>query len=130
MRQLGRFGLVGTVANVIGLGVFALLTTAGLSPTAAVLLVYPMGAMVGYCGNKQLTFGHRGQWWATGQRYVLMQLGGLLINLGLLRLVGDVWGFHPVVVQGLAVVVVAAYGFLAMRYYVFASRESIGRDIP
>lgn len=122
-RQLSRFGMVGVAANALGLGVFAVLTWSGLPPTAAVFVVYPLGALVGYCGNKQLTFEHRGEWRATGERYVLMQLGGLLINLGMLWLMGDVWGMHPVAVQALAVAVVAAYGFLAMRYYVFARKR-------
>lgn len=128
LRQLSRFGAVGVAANALGLGVFALLTWVGLPPAAAVLIVYPIGAVVAYCGNKQLTFEHRGDWLATGQRFVLVQVGGLLINLGMLWLLGDVMGIQPVLVQAMAVVVVAGCGFLAMRYFVFARRRSLEKD--
>lgn len=122
-RQLLRFGVVGLSANAVGYLLYAALTHLGLSPQATVLVLYPIGALLGYLGNKRLTFGHRGEWWSSGWRYVLVQAMGMGINLLMLWIFVDLAGIHHHWVQAAAIFVVAAYLFVAMRWYVFAPRS-------
>lgn len=122
LRQLLRFGLVGLAANVAGFLLYAGVTRLGLSPQATVTVLYPIGALLGYLGNKRLTFNHRGGWWSSGWRYVLVQAVGMVINLLMLWLFAEIAGIDHHWVQATAIVVVAVYLFLAMRWYVFAPR--------
>lgn len=121
-RQLLRFGLVGLSSNAIGYLLYLGLTHLGLSPQATVGFLYPVGALVGYLGNKRLTFGHQGGWWSSGWRYLLAQSVGMGINLLMLWLFVDLMGLNHHWVQAAAIFVVATYLFAAMRWYVFALR--------
>lgn len=128
-QEFGRFSIVGVIANALGLAAFIVLNWMGLSAASAILLVYPVGALVTYCGNKRLTFGHTGEWIASGQRFILMQFGGLLINISMHWVFGDKCGFPAVYIQVAAVFVVAIYGYLVMRFYVFPPEESGGLGV-
>lgn len=124
LRQLLRFGLVGLAANAVGFLLYAGITRLGLSPQATVAVLYPIGALLGYLANKRLTFNYRGGWWSSGWRYVLVQVVGMVINLLMLWLFADIAGIDHHWVQAAAIVVVAAYLFLVMRWYVFAPRHA------
>jgi len=121
-RQLVRFGLVGLAANAIGFLLYTGLTYLGLSPKATVGVLYPVGALIGYVGNKRLTFRHRGAWLSSGWRYLLVQAVGMGINLLMLWLFADRLGWRHHGVQLVAIIVVATYLFLAMRWFVFVQR--------
>lgn len=121
-RQLVRFGLVGLAANAIGFLLYTGLTYLGLSPKTTVGVLYPVGALIGFVGNKRLTFGHRGAWLSSGWRYLLVQAVGMCINLLMLWLFADRLGIRHHWVQLAAIVVVAVYLFMTMRWFVFAQR--------
>ena len=118
-----RFAAVGLCANAIGYLLYAGLTYLGLSPRGTVGILYPIGALIGYLGNKRLTFGHRGDWWASAGRYTLVHVVGMLINLLMLWVFVDRMGVDHHWVQAAAVFVVAAYLFGAMRCFVFAPSQ-------
>ena len=124
LRQLLRFAAVGLCANAAGYLLYAGLTHLGLAPQTTVCILYPIGALMGYLGNKRLTFDHQGGWWSSGWRYLLVHSFGMLINLLMLWVFVDRAGWDHHWVQAAAVCVVAAYLFIAMRYYVFAPREA------
>lgn len=124
LGQVVRFGVVGLVANGVGFLLYLALTHLGLSPQATVAILYPVGALLGYFGNKQLTFRHRGEWWSSGWRYLLVHSLGMLINLAMLSYFVKVAGFAHQWVQLAAILVVALYVFLAMRWFVFPSRQA------
>lgn len=123
LGQVLRFGAVGLVANGVGFLLYLALTHFGLSPQVTVGILYPVGALLGYFGNKQLTFRHRGEWWSSGWRYFLVHSLGMLINLVILSYFVKVAGFAHQWVQLAAILVVALYVFLAMRWFVFPSRQ-------
>lgn len=120
--QIIRFGLVGLLANGLGFLLYLALTHLGLSPKTTVVILYPLGALLGYFGNKQLTFRHRGEWWSSGWRYILVHSLGMLINLVFLGFFVEVAGFPHHWVQLAAIPVVALYVFVAMRWFVFPAR--------
>lgn len=117
--QLMVFGLIGVLSNLLGLALYWALTRAGLDPKLTVCVLYPVGAFVGFLGNRQQTFRHDGNTWVAGARYALVHAGGFVINVSMLYVLSDLAGFHHFGVQVLAVLVVALYLFIAMKYFVF-----------
>ena len=54
--QASKYGLVGIIGNLIGYFTYILFTFLGLTPVLAITLLYPVGAIFGYYGNKEYTF--------------------------------------------------------------------------
>ena len=84
LSQLLRYALVGIAVNLAGYLVYLLITWLGVSPKITVSLLYPLGALAGYWGNRQLTFRHRGSLLSSGSRYVMAHCVGYLMNLAIL----------------------------------------------
>ena len=80
---------------------------------------YVIGAGLGFWGNKKLTFAHRGRVLASGVRYVIAHTVGYCINLALLLFFVDKLGYPHQWVQGVAILIVASYLFLAFKFFVF-----------
>lgn len=117
--QLLRYGLVGVASNLAAYLAYLLLTRAGAAPKLAMTMLYLVGATVSFFGNRRLTFSFRGGWLGPGVRYALSHAVGYLINLALLVALVDAAGYPHQWVQALAILVVAAYLFLAMKFFVF-----------
>lgn len=69
--QLLRYAFLGLATNIAGYLVYLLATHLGAPPAAAMSFLYVIGAVLGFWGNKRLTFAHRGGVLASGMRYVL-----------------------------------------------------------
>lgn len=119
LRQLIRYGIVGVASNGVAFGAYLLATALGVSPKASAALIYVVAAMVGFFGNRSLTFEHSGHVGSAGLRYVVAHTGGFVINLLLLVVLVDHQGYSHVWSQAFAIVVVAAYLFAALKYFVF-----------
>ena len=117
--QLARYGLVGLASNAAGYLVYLALTATGLAPRYAMSLLYTVGALAGFFGNRRLTFSHRGSVMSSGLRYALAHLGGYALNLFLLTLFAERLHYPHQAVQAAAVFVVAAYLFVTFRLFVF-----------
>lgn len=117
--QLLRYGLIGLVTNAAGYLVYLLATYLGARPTVTMSVLYFLGAVLGFWGNKRLTFAHKGDVLASGLRYAIAHAIGYVINLSLLLVFVDRFGYAHQWVQGVAIFVVAAYIFLAFKFFVF-----------
>ena len=122
MTQLVRYGLVGVASNGVAYAVYLLITAGGITPALAAGLVYVVAATVGFLGNRRLTFEHEGNAWSAGLRYLVAHAVGLALNLGIIFVMVDGWGYPHPAVQAFAIVVVAGYLFVALKYFVFAGR--------
>jgi putative flippase GtrA len=120
--QLARYGLVGLASNLSGYLVYVLITYWGSEPKRTMTLLYIVGASIGYFGNRQWTFAHKGGLGAGG-RYLIAHLLGYLINLLLLLTFVDRLGYSHQWVQAVAIFVVAGFLFLAFKYFVFPKGE-------
>jgi putative flippase GtrA len=85
--------------------------------------LYGTGSVAGFFGNRRLTFAHEGSLLGAGARYVIAHCLGYFINLGLLVIMVDQLGYPHQGVQALAILVVAAYLFLALKFFVFANLD-------
>jgi putative flippase GtrA len=120
VSQLLRYGLVGVASNAVAFGIYVVITSFGAAPTVAMTLVYVTAAVIGFVGNRTLTFAHQGSIWGAGARYVVAHGLGYLINLSILVVLVDRLGYSHVWVQAFAIVVVAGYLFVAFKFFVFA----------
>jgi putative flippase GtrA len=118
-RQLVRYGIVGVTTNAIGYLVYLLVTWVGVPPKVAMTVLYAAGATAGFFGNRSFTFQHRGSTLSSGARYLLAHSVGYLIQLAIQISVADHLGYPHEFAQAVAVFVVAAFLFIALRYFVF-----------
>jgi putative flippase GtrA len=119
-RELLRFGSVGLASSAIYFALLWLVTRltgwpAGVCGTIA----YAFSIVLNYVLQKSFTFksGRRHQ--QAGPRYLLIHLGGMLLNGGFLWLGVDVSGWSYIPVQLGAMVVVTIWSYLGQRFWAF-----------
>ena len=129
VQQLLRYGLVGVAVNLTGYLVYLLITYLGLTPKITMTFLYFVGATAGFWGNRKLAFKHQGSLFGSGMRYIVAHGLGYLINLALLMMFVDRLGYAHQWVQAFAIFVVAAYLFVAFKFFVFAvDKSAAGED--
>ena len=119
LHQLFRFGVVGVANNLLGFGLYLLITYLGVEPKLTMSVLYCFGATLAYIGNRQWSFQHEGSIVTSAFRYGVVHLIGFLMNLTILIVFVDYMDFPHQWVQGCAIFVVAGYLFLAFKYFVF-----------
>lgn len=124
--QLIRYGLLGVAINFIGYSIYLVITYLGGEPKTTMSLLYLLGATASYIGNRKLTFAHKGSVIGSGLRYVIAHIFGYLINLVILIVMVDQLQFPHQWVQASAIFIVAAFLFLAFKFYVFSDASSFG----
>lgn len=117
--QLLSYAFVGVLSNLAGYLVYLLITYLGAGPKITMSALYLAGASIGFWGNRRLTFAHDEKGMAVGVRYVLAHCVGYLINLCLLYLLVDRFGYAHQIAQAFAIFVVAGFLFLSFKYFVF-----------
>lgn len=118
-RQIAKYIIIGLLSNATGYGVYLLLTHFSLSPKIAMTLLYFTSATLSFFANKKITFSHSGQLVETGLRYVIVQLIGYAINLAILMVFVDQFGYNHKIVQSIAILTVACYLFISLKLFVF-----------
>ncbi|VVN03272.1 GtrA family protein [Pseudomonas fluorescens] len=118
-HQLIRYICVGLISNATGYAIYLFLTYLGLSPKLAMSLLYITIAGFSFFGNKKITFMYNGHFWGAGMRYVVAHLIGYLINLAILIFFSDHLGYNHAIVQATAIIVIAMYLFIALKFFVF-----------
>ena len=119
IAQLFRYGMVGISTNLALYLLYLSVTYLGIEPKRAMTSVYIVGVILGYIGHRNWTFGHKGAMLGSGARYFIAHLIGYLINFIILLTLVDKLGYAHQWVQAAAIIVVAAFLFLAFRYFVF-----------
>lgn len=122
-RQLISYALVGIVGNGIGYLSYIGLTHFGVSPIVSMTAVYLVALTIAFFGNRRLTFAFKGSSGKAALRFLLVYAIGYLLNLGLLLLLHNAFGFPHQAVMAFNIVVVAIFLFLAMRYFVFPNDQ-------
>ena len=125
MRQLLQYGLIGVISNGIGYIVYLFFTFLGISPKITMTIVYSVSALIGFFGNGQLTFNHKSNVFNAGIRYMLAQFFGYCINLAILVIMVDNFKYNHQLIQAIAIFIVAGFLFVACKYFVFRSFESL-----
>jgi putative flippase GtrA len=129
MLQLIRYGLVGVTSNTAIYFVYLILTHLGVEPKTAMTLVYIIGALIGFFGNRHWTFAHRGKSSRAAARYVFAHLLGYLLNVAILDIFVDQLGYAHQAVQAVAIVTIAGFLFVIFKFYVFPERTQAPETI-
>lgn len=121
--QMFRYGIVGTVVNMLGYGVYLLITFLGVPPKITMSIIYPIGVCIGYLGHGKWTFGVEQATFRSFSRFILAHLFGYFTNLLLLFYFVDVIGYPHQWVQLVAVFVVALQLFITFKIFVFSNNN-------
>lgn len=128
VRQLFRYGAVGIASNLAGYLLFLLITYMGIEPKRAMTALYVSGAAIGFMGNRQWAFSHKGSFLATGVRYAVAHCAGYMMNFLILLLFVDRMGYPHQAVQAVAIIVVALFLFVAFKLFVFPAAAPDGQN--
>lgn len=123
MRQLLRFAVVGVASNVIGYLVYLLVTHLGVAPKLAMTVLYGVGVIVGFAGNRSYAFADQGRLMATGWRYLMAHSLGYLINLAIQLVIVDHLGYAHQLAQAVGICVVATFLFVVFKCFVFVNAD-------
>lgn len=127
-KQLTRYAFVGIVSNLAGYLVYLLVTYLGATPKITMTLLYGVGATIGYVGNRNFTFSHKGNLLASSVRYFIAHLFGYVINLAILIFFVDHFMCPHQWVQAVAIFVVAGFLFIAFKFFVFTNPNVLNVD--
>lgn len=116
---LVRYGLVGLFSNACGYGLYVLVTWAGVPPLVAMSLLYSVGALIGFIGNRKWAFSYEGKALPSLVRYWITHCIGFGLNFSMLYVFADTLGYPHQLVQAVAVFVVAGFLFVMFRFFVF-----------
>jgi putative flippase GtrA len=122
--QLLRYGLLGIATNSVGYIIYLVFTYLGTTPKITMTFLYGVGVAISFWGNRKWTFIHNGSVAGTSLRYIIAHGAGYFINLTILIVMVDKLGYAHQWVQALAVFTVAAFLFIAFKFYVFRNSES------
>lgn len=125
LPSLVRYALVGMISNACGYAVYLLVTWLGVPPLVAMSLLYCVGAMIGFFGNRKWAFSHQGEAWSSLVRYWIAHGIGYGLNFSMLYIFADRLGYPHQLVQAAAVFVVAGFLFVTFRLFVFPPDKTI-----
>jgi len=123
-RQFARWAVVGLLTNGVLYVVYLALTRSLMKPPAAMSVVYLIGVILSFIGNRNWAFKHSGRADAALARYVAAYAVGYLVNLAGLQFGVAVCRLPHEIVQGVMIFIVAALTFLMQKFYVFTDSAS------
>lgn len=123
IAQLIKYGVIGFATNSMGYLLYLVTTYMGISPVLAMTLLYALGAIIGFIGNRKLTFSYTGSVIRSGVRYLFAHLAGYALNLAILVIFVDRLGYSHEITQAIAIICVAAFLFFMFKVFVFRSTQ-------
>lgn len=123
-KELIRFAAVGAATNVVGFLLYVLFTELGVGPVLTISIFYPIHIGLAFYLNKRWSFNHKGRFSTSAVRYLIVYFGCYVLNVAMLKFFSEYLGYSHLVVQAIAILVIALLLFLAQKYWVFKSRCS------
>ena len=122
--QFTKFVAVGILNTALSFGCYAWLLNLGVPYLVASVAAFTAGALNGYRLNRKWTFAVGAPNVAGLVRYLVVRLGGIILNSGLLVVIVEVVGVGPLVGQVVALPAVSALAFIASRQWVFGAAHA------
>ena len=119
ISQLFSYGMIGIGVNLAAYLAYLLITYLGGTPKLTMSMLYVVTAFVSFLGNRKLTFAYKGGFLGSGLKFSIAHFFGYLINLGLLFVFVDKFGYPHQVVQVCAIIIVAMFLFITFKLFVF-----------
>jgi putative flippase GtrA len=121
--QLFRYSFFGILINLIGYSIYLFMTYEGLPPKIVMSFLYAISVLFGFLLNRKWTFKHKGNFLNTGTRYIISHALGYLVNLSILVVMVDKFGYSHQWVQAISIIIVAFFLFLIFKFFVFKPTE-------
>ncbi|MET0777247.1 MAG: GtrA family protein [Pseudomonas mandelii] len=120
--ELVRYGVIGLTTNLLGYFVYLLITYSGGTPKITMSVLYALGTAIGFISNRKWTFSHDGNWMSAGARYIFAHGLGYALNLSILIIMVDHFGYPHQWVQVFSIFAVAGFIFLMSKFFVFPKK--------
>lgn len=114
-----RFAIVGVANTAIYTGSYAALLAAGLPYIAASVVAYAIAISIAYFLNHRFTFRVAEHSSQLVTRFFAVQIGGAIVNIALLAVLIDGWGWDELVAQLILIPPVVTTTFVLNRLVVF-----------
>ena len=115
---------MGVLNNLLGYGIYLLVTFFWLEPMIAISLLYPVGAITGYFGHSKYAFTYQGKHTHALMRYFIAHIISYGVNFLMLYILWEKLKYPHQAVQGAAIFVCAGILFLMFRYFVFPNSKT------
>lgn len=119
LAEAFRFLVAGVISN--GLGYFVFLFAIyglGIDYKIAVTVLFAVGMAINFLVNRKWTFKARGSYTAALAKFVVVYLAGYGLNISILTVFVDRFGYSPAWVQLVAIGFLAIYYFWANKFYI------------
>lgn len=116
-----RYVLFGLASNSTIYIIYLSITSLGMDHKLAMTMLYLVGTIISYLGNKTWTFRHRGKISSSFIKFLLTYLFGYFLNLLLLFYFVDILKYPHQIVQICSVILIAVLLFLLSKFLVFPS---------
>jgi putative flippase GtrA len=121
LGEVTRFGMVGLFTNLVYFAILPVLVYLfSVELWLASAISYALSMLVNYTLQRQVTFRSKNAILIAGPRYIIIQLGGLVINSAILYLLVTRLGLHIVVGQVISIVAATVWNYLGQKLWVFA----------
>lgn len=124
IKQIIRYGIVGTLNNSLGYFIYLLMTYFWLEPEIAITVLYPVGATIAYFGHSKYSFSYQGAKRHALWRYIVAHFISYGVNLLMLYILWEKFKFPHQAVQAAAIFICAGTLFLLFKYFVFHHQNS------
>ncbi len=126
-KEIVRYAAVGAAANFVGFSLYVVFTTLGLSPVLTISIFYPLYIGLTFFLNKKWSFNHNGRISTSAVRYLIAYVGCYALNVSVLKFFCGYLGYSHLVIQAIAIPVIALLLFVTQKYWVFRHQ---GISIP
>jgi putative flippase GtrA len=121
--QLVRYIMVGIITNASGYVLYLIFTYVGVSPILTMSVLYWAVTMMGFFGNRRLTFNDTRNIWSSGGRYLLVYGLGYVFQYAMLYIFHEQRGYPHQLVQIASAVLVTGFLFVSLKYFVFPVQQ-------
>ena len=118
-KQLFRFAIVGLASNLLLYLTYLLITALGMGHKTAMTILYATGVCLTFLFNRNWTFAHSGHVPTAFVGYIVLYAFGYLVNFFALLFFVDTLGYDHRWVQGVMILALAVFFFLAQKLLVF-----------
>jgi len=118
-KQFLRYAIVGIASNAVIYVIYIFLTRVGMGHKLAMSLLYAVGVLQTFILNKRWTFQQRGVYSTGFIKYCLSYGFCYVINLIVLLVLVDYFGYPHEYIQGIMILILAVLLFLLQKYVVF-----------
>lgn len=123
-RQFIRYAIVGLASNALAYGFYIVFTLFGVGPKLAMSVIYGISVLQTFVFNKRWTFGYRDASGLAFVRYCISYGLGYVINMMVLIVMVDRYGYPHEIVQAATILSLAVMLFLLQKFWVFQSNDA------